>query len=38
MSEHIGFSILMTLAAFVLGWIGSEGYQFYKDSKDKRWR
>lgn len=31
-------SFLIIILAFVVGWIGNEAYQFYKDAKDKRWR
>jgi len=37
MSGSIEIGVLVALCSFVLGWIGSEGYQFYKNSKDKRW-
>ena len=28
----------LALVGFVVGWIGSEAYTFYKHSKEKRWR
>jgi hypothetical protein len=36
--ENVEIGIVFSLAGFVLGWIGSEAYQFYKDSKDRRWK
>ena len=35
--ENVEITIMFSLAGFVLGWIASEAYQFYKDSKEKRW-
>jgi len=31
------WSLVLAIAAFILGWIGSEAYNFYKNSKKKRW-
>ncbi len=28
----------ITIPSFILGWIGSEAYSFYRDSKDRRWK
>jgi len=30
-------SLMLGVAAFILGWIGSEMYKYYKDAKEKRW-
>ena len=34
----IDMASLVALATFVLGWIGNEAYQYYKDWRDKRWK
>lgn len=31
------WSLVLTIVAFMAGWIGNEGYQFYKNKKEKRW-
>jgi len=33
--ELIGLGVV---CGFALGWIASEAYRFYRDSKDRRWR
>jgi len=38
MGDFTAISIILALAGFIVGWIGSEAYTFYKHSKDKRWR
>ncbi len=38
MSDFAMINIVLALVGFIVGWIGSEAYMFYKHSKDKRWR
>jgi len=35
MIEH---SIIMSLAGFIVGWVGNEIYALYKHKKEGRWR
>jgi len=38
MNDHMMILAALSCAGFVLGWIGSEAYSFYRDSKDRRWK
>ncbi len=38
MSDFAMINIVFALVGFIVGWIASEAYIFYKHSKEKRWR
>jgi hypothetical protein len=38
MSYEVMAYVVLALVGFVVGWVGSEAYTFYKHSKEKRWR